>query len=212
MEHTPANSNIIDLVDSPPPQQKSCIPVLQLSQRLKNAQLDAANSRGKPKIMIEKFGNYENKVKRNPSAIGNYENDVKRNPSANNKRKYVDESDPETPSESNDTEDDGDILVTSKLPPPGQRIVHPKTGAVYENVTQKVYKRAKEGDLDCEGYTIPRSQHRTYLNENEDFVIYARRNKDVQRYSYQTDPGEFARIGFFKKIQEGNESLKSDNK
>ena len=154
MEQTPANSNIIDLVDSPPPQQKSCIPVLQLSQRLKNAQLDAANSRGKPKIMIEKFGNYENKVKRNPSAIGNYENDVKRNPSANNKRKYVDESDPETPSESNDTEDDGDILVTSKLPPPGQTLVHPKTGAVYENVTHKVYKRAMEGDLDWEGYTI----------------------------------------------------------
>ena len=93
--------------------------------------------------------------------------------------------------------------------PPGQT---PKKGAVYENVTHKVYLRAKEGDLDWEGYTIPRSQHRTYLNENEDFVIYARRNKDVQRYSYQTDPGKFARIGFFQKIQERNEPLKSDKK
>ena len=103
MVHTPTNSNVIDLVDSPPP-QKSCIPVLQLSQRFKHAQVDAANSRGKPKIMIEKFGNYENEVKHC-------------NPSANNKRKYVDES--ESPSEeSDDTGDDGDILVTSKLPPP----------------------------------------------------------------------------------------------
>ena len=94
MDHTPANSNVIDLVDSPPP-QKSCIPVLQLSQRFKHAQADAANSRGKPKIIN-----------------GNYENEVKHcNPSANNKRKYVDES--ETPFEKSD--DTGMMRYTCNL-------------------------------------------------------------------------------------------------
>ena len=75
------------------------------------------------------------------------------------------------------------MLLTPNVPAPPQQIIHPKTWAVYRNMASEVYERAKALDLDRYGYTILTSQHDQFMQPNED--------------------GEFARIGFFKKIEDG---------
>ena len=117
------------------------------------------------------------------------------------KRKYVDESD-----ESSSEKDSEFVLVTCNVPPPAQRITHPNTGAVYENITPIIYKRAKEEELDWYGWTVPPAQHAKFMAPNETFVIFSRSDTDneMHRFSYRSKPGEFARIGFYKKISPGN--------
>ena len=102
-------------------------------------------------------------------------------------------------SDSTDPEDDN-LLVTPNVPPPAQRIVHPKTGAVYENVTREVYERSKEEELDWFGWTVPPAQHNKFMAPNETFVVFSRREGEMDRYSFATNEEEFARVGFFKKI------------
>jgi hypothetical protein len=92
---------------------------------------------------------------------------VTRSKQAYAKRKFVDDSD------STDPEDDN-LLVTPNVPPPAQWIVHPKTGAVYENVTRKVYERSKEEELDWFGWTVPPAQHNKFMAPNETFVVFSR--------------------------------------
>ena len=121
------------------------------------------------------------------------------------KRKYVDESD-QSSSETDPEEDN--VLVTCNVPPPAQRITHPNTGAVYENITPIIYKRAKEEKLHSiwYGWTVPPAQHAKFMAPNETFVIFSRSDTDneMHRFSYRSEPGEFARIGFYKKISPGN--------
>ena len=112
------------------------------------------------------------------------------------KRKFVDDSSADS-SSATDPEDDN-LLVTPNLPPPPQRITHPKTGAVYENVTYEVYERAKEEELDWFGWEVPTAQHKKFMAPNETFVVFSRRDDAMDRYSYRSNPGEFARNGFFK--------------
>ena len=118
---------------------------------------------------------------------------VTRSKQAHAKRKFVDDSD------STDPEDDN-LLVTPNVPPPAQRIVHPKTGAVYKNVTREVYERSKEEELDWFGWTVPPAQHNKFMAPNETFVVFSRREGEMDRYSFATNEEEFARVGFFKKI------------
>ena len=114
------------------------------------------------------------------------------------KRKFVDDSWADS-SSATDPEDDN-LLVTPNLPPPPQPISYPKTGAVYENITYEVYERAKEEKLDWFGWEVPTAQHKKFMAPNETCVVFSRRDDAMDRYSYRSNPGEFARIGFFKKV------------
>ena len=97
------------------------------------------------------------------------------------KRKYVDESD-ESSSETDPEEDN--VLVTCNVPPPAQRITHPNTGAVYENITPIIHKRAKEEELDWYGWTVPPAQHAKFMAPNETFVISSRSDTDNEMHHF----------------------------
>ena len=114
------------------------------------------------------------------------------------KRKFVDDSSASS-SSGTDPEDDN-LLVTPNLLPPSSWITHPKTGAVYENVTHELYEQAKEEVRDWFGWEVPIAQHKKFMAPNETFVVFSRRDDAMDRYSYRSNPGEFARIGFFKKV------------
>ena len=68
------------------------------------------------------------------------------------------------------------------------------------NVTREVYERSKEEELDWYGWTVPPAQHNKFMAPNETFVVFSRREGEMDRYSFATNEEEFARVGFFKKI------------
>ena len=168
---------LIDLVDSPLATPTKKVESMRLT-RSKTTVMQESGEKAKP---ISSVSNQRKRVQ------------------AKGKRKFVDESEDER-SSATDSEEDDNILVTPNIPPPTQHIRHPKTGAVYENVTHKVYERSKSDDLDWYGWTVPTAQHSKFMAPNETFVVFSRREGFMDRYSYNTNPGEFARIGFYKKV------------